>query len=329
MVKRALIVGCGSIARRHIKNLRLNFPLAEIICMSSSGRDINIKEMRVNRTVVTLSEAVSLKPDIVIVASPAPHHLAHAKPFLKRKIPVLIEKPLCASYDELAEYDLNLRDSKVAVGYNLRYLPALKVVREVLDEGVLGKISSVFATVGQYLPDWRPGLNYKESVSAKKSLGGGALLELSHEIDYLNYLFGSFSEVLAMTGFSDLLDIDVEDSVHALLKSKTGIICNMQLDFLQRRPTRTLKIVGQYGNLDCDLIKNNITLSSSSDKIEVLFCDPQYNHNDTYVEQLNAFVNFSKSDVAFSTTIDSSIEVMRLIKAIRLSDQKKMWIQLS
>lgn len=329
MIKRALVIGCGSIARRHIKNLRLTFPLAEIICMSSSGRDINVKEMRVNRTIVTFSEAISLNPDIVIVASPASHHLAHAKPFLKRKIPVLIEKPLCAYYDELVDYDINLRDLKVAVGYNLRFLPALKVVREVLDEGVLGKISSVFATVGQYLPDWRPGLDYKKSVSAKRSLGGGALLELSHELDYLNFLFGSFSEVLAITGFSGLLDIDVEDSVHALLKSKTGVICNMHLDFLQRRPTRTLKIVGQYGNLDCDLIDNNITLSFSSDKIEVLLCDTHYNHNDTYVEQLNAFVNFSKSDVAFSTTVDSSIEVMRLIKAIRLSEQKKMWIQLS
>ena len=79
--------------------------------------------------------------------------------------------------------------------YNLRFLPSLQAYRERIQFGVIGKVLSVRCEIGQYLPSWRPGSDYRQAVSASRALGGGALLELSHEIDYLRWIFGEVAWV--------------------------------------------------------------------------------------------------------------------------------------
>ncbi|WP_297791919.1 Gfo/Idh/MocA family oxidoreductase [uncultured Marinobacter sp.] len=327
-MRRALVVGSGSIAKRHIRNFRDLYPDVEVVCVSSSGRQIAASDVGATSVVDMIEAAVLDKPDVAIVASPANFHLAHAEKILKANIPVLIEKPLCVDISELAEFSSDQLKSKVAVGYNLRFMPAAKAVKEVIVSGDLGRISTVFSEVGQYLPDWRPDTDYRKGVSAQKWLGGGALLELSHELDYLNWLFGNISEVSAVTGSSTILDVDVEDTVDALLTNQSGIVFHLHLDFLQRSPSRSLKVVGEKGTLIWNLLANEVVLQSSSVTSEVIFSDRNYDRNEMYVEQLRAFVAFAKGDGEFDSTLGSSIEVMRLVEAIRLSDQQRAWVNL-
>lgn len=327
-MRKALVVGSGSIAKRHIRNLRELYPAADVVCISSSGRKIAASDVGATSVADTIEAAVLDKPDIAIVASPANFHLIHAETILKADIPVLIEKPLCVEISELSRFSCDQLKSKVAVGYNLRFMPAAMTVKDVIDSGSLGRISTVFSEVGQYLPDWRPDADYRKGVSAQKSLGGGALLELSHELDYLNWLFGSFSEVSSVMGSSKILDIDVEETVDALLTNQSGTIFHLHLDFLQRSPTRSLKAVGEKGTLIWNLLSNEVMLQSSGATSEVIFSDRDYDRNEMYVEQLRAFVAFANGDGKIGTTLGSSIEVMRLVEAIRLSDQQRAWIKL-
>lgn len=327
-MRQALVVGSGSIAKRHIRNLRNLYPDAEVVCVSSSGRHIVASDVGATSAVDTVEAAVSNKPDIALVASPANLHLAHAESILKANIPVLIEKPLCVELSDLWRFPIDQIKGKLAVGYNLRFMPAANVVKDAIDSGSLGRISTVFSEVGQYLPDWRPDTDYRKSVSAQKGLGGGALLELSHELDYLNWFFGSFSEVSAIMGCSNILDIDVEDTVDALLTNRSGTAFHLHLDFLQRSPSRSFKAVGEKGTLLWNLLANEVVLQRSGTTSEVIFSDQEYDRNKMYVEQLRAFVAFANDGGAFSSTLGSSIDVMRLIEAIRLSDQKRAWISL-
>ena len=327
-MKQALVVGSGSIAKRHIRNLRELYPDAEVVCVSSSGRHIVASDVGATRTFDTVEAAVLNNPDIAIVASPANFHLAHSESILKANIPVLIEKPLCVELSDLRRFSFDQMKSKVAVGYNLRFMPAAKAVKCVIDSGSLGRILTVFSEVGQYLPDWRPDSDYRKGVSAQKSLGGGALLELSHELDYLNWFFGNFSEVSAIMGSSKILDIDVEDTVDALLTNKSGAVFHLHLDFLQRSPNRSFKAVGEKGTLIWNLLTNEVTLQRTGAASEVVYSDCDYDRNEMYIEQLRAFVAFANGDGTFDSTLSSSVEVMRLIEAIRLSDQKRAWIRL-
>lgn len=326
-MRQALVVGSGSIAKRHIRNLRDLYPEAEVICVSSSGRQIVASDVGATSVVDMVEAAVLNKPDIAIVASPANFHLAHAESILKANIPVLIEKPLCVELSELWRFSIEQLKRKVAVGYNLRFMPAAKAVKDVIDSGSLGWISTVFSEVGQYLPDWRPDTDYRKAVSAQKSLGGGALLELSHELDYLNWFFGNFSEVSAIMGSSGLLDIDVEDTVDALLTNQSGTAFHLHLDFLQRSPSRSFKAVGEKGTLSWNLLTNDVVLQRSGTASELVFSDHDYDRNEMYVEQLRAFVAFANGDSTVDSTLVSSIEVMRLVEAIRLSDQQRAWIR--
>jgi len=327
-MRRALVVGSGSIAKRHIRNLRELYPDAEIVCVSSSGRHIVASDVGATSTFDTVEAAVLNNLDIAIVASPANLHLAHAESILKANISVLIEKPLCVELSDLGRFPIDQMKGKVAVGYNLRFMPAAKAVKDVIDSGSLGRISTVFSEVGQYLPDWRPDVDYRKGVSAQKNLGGGALLELSHELDYLNWFFGNFSEVSAITGSSNILDIDVEDTVDALLTNSSGTAFHLHLDFLQRSPSRSFKAVGENGTLIWDLLTNEVVLQRSAAASEVIFCDHNYDRNEMYVEQLRAFVAFANGNGKFDSTLGSSIEVMHLIEAIRLSDEQRAWIRL-
>jgi len=327
-MRRALVVGSGSMAKRHISNLRCLYPNLEVVCVSSSGRDITASDVGATETLASIDEAILDKPNIAIVASPANFHLLHAAPLVEADIPVLIEKPLCCEYQELSRISLDKIKHKVGVGYNLRFMPAAKRVKQIVESGALGRISTVFSEVGQYLPDWRPGSDYRVGVSAQKKLGGGALLELSHELDYLIWLFGPFSEVFATLSYSNILDIDVEDMVDALLRNDEGTIFHVHLDFLQRSPSRFFKAVGEEKTLIWNLLVNEVVLYGPGSTSELVYRDLGYDRNDMYLDQVEAFVAFAECNGEFDSTIDSGIEVMRLVEAIKLSNQHRAWVKL-
>lgn len=326
-MQRALVVGSGSIAKRHIKNLRHLFPETEVLCVSSSGRKVAPLEVGACKVANSIEHALEEHLDLAVVASPAPFHLSHAFKLVSADVPVLIEKPLCQDLTELEQQDLDSFCHKIGVGYSLRFMPSASVVRDVIRERTLGAILSVKVECGQYLPDWRPGTDYRESVSAQQKLGGGALLELSHELDYLLWFFGEINSVIAQVENTGALGLDVEDNVNALLKSENELLINLHLDFLQRHPTRIFKAVCEKGNLVWDLLENSVILEVSGTTEHVIYSDLSYNRNEMYLRQIKDFVEFSKGQKEFQSTYQSARKVMKLIAAIRSSSDRNQWVE--
>ena len=320
-LQRYLVVGSGSIARRHIANLKQLFPDSIVSCISASGRPLLAAEVGADIIYQSLAQAMENPYQFAIVATPAPFHVRQAAALLHGGVPVMIEKPLA---DSMATFEaagdmLLANKHKIDVAYNLRFMPSAIRIKALLDERVLGKIYSVLIDVGQFLPDWRPTTDYRKNVSAQKKLGGGVLLELSHELDYLAWLFGNFESVFCITANSGALDIDVEDTVDAILRRKDGLIATLHMDFLQRAPSRTCKIIGESGTLIWNLLSNSISLHTSQDSEKVLFSDPHYNRNVMYMDELSRFSKVATGELSPAVGIDQALYTLRLVEALKKS----------
>jgi len=163
-----------------------------------------------------MDAVISYRPNIAVIASPSPFHLEMCENFLNMDTHLLIEKPIADSTEGVCSLLTRFQQKELIlmVGYNLRYSPSLDFFRNLIKGNAIGEIHSVRCEVGQYLPTWRPDTDYRQGVSARKELGGGVLLELSHEIDYLRWIFGEMEWVRASISKQSNLEIDVEDTAH-------------------------------------------------------------------------------------------------------------------
>jgi predicted dehydrogenase len=248
---RILIVSLGSIGRRHLANLRHLEPDVEVaILRRAIDPGLNEKQ------VTTLDEALAFAPDAALVCSPASQHVEVSTALAARGVALFIEKPLADNTDGVAELLALARDqgAPLMVGYNLRFFAPLRVLREEVLAGKIGRLLHIHAEVGQHLADWRPGSDYRVGVSAQRELGGGALLELSHEIDYALWLGGEVESVHAQIGTVGDLGLAVEDCADLQLRFRNGALGTIHLDLLQRPARRLCRLIGTDGTLTLDLL---------------------------------------------------------------------------
>lgn len=307
------VVGMGSIAKRHLANLRHLHSDAKIYSVSASGRNTELPLHA--DAVIGLQQLLEEKPEYVIVASPAPYHSEVAQKFLAHNIPVLIEKPLAHNVETciaIQNFCMQQPNKAVAVGYCLRFLPSALVVKDYLDRSLLGTIYNVNASVGQYLPAWRADKSYKDSVSANKELGGGALLELSHELDYLQWMLGDLTLQHSWLRTTDELGLEVEDIANLVMLSDKHTYVTVHLDFIQKSTKRNCEFIGQHGRLVWDLLANTVTLHHAKGQ-DTLYSEPDYNKNGMYLAMLTAFENMQQGAVSQLATLTSSTKVVKLI----------------
>lgn len=328
---RVLCISLGSIGRRHLRNTRALLPSARIgVWRQHTPPGAAVPE-EADLALATLQDALAFEPDAVLVSSPASEHIANASPFLARGIPLFLEKPLAAQADALGDFAARCAASPgfTMVGYVLRFLPALHAIRSAIREGVLGEVHTARIEVGQYLPDWRPESDYRTGVSAQRKLGGGALLELSHELDYATWLFGWPQSLLCSRGRLSRLEIDVEDSAHVLMEYP-GKRVSVQLDFLQRVANMAVQVVGSEATLYADLVREELRLvDARSPQGRTLAAQKLPSGNDIYLRQFDLF--FSKAiagyrpayqqtqDFSDWATVSQAQEVLRLVDAAKVA----------
>lgn len=316
---RYIVASLGSIGQRHLRNLRLLRPDAEITALRRPHSvSVGAAEERVSE-VTSIEAALDLKPDAVILAGPAPTHVPLAQRFAENGIPVLVEKPLSNDLEGLGTLARIAREKcvPIMVAYNMRFNKALQAVRNELRSGVIGEVMAVRAEVGQYLPDWRPQADYREAVSAKRSLGGGPLLELSHEIDFLYWLFGMPQRVTSLGGRYSSLEIDVEDCVELWLEyDSPSRIVSLHLDFLQRPAARSCKFIGTKGTLTWDSIENSysVNIADPVQNRRTLKISSE-NRNQMYLDELSSFLSVIEQHREPAIPLSSGIDVMRIIFA--------------
>jgi len=250
-----LIAGLGSIGRRHFRNL---VALGETDLVFYRTHHATLSDDELAGYPVETDVAAALKkhrPQAVVVANPTALHLNVAIPAAESGCAILLEKPIAENLDRVEELRRAAQKSgaQILVGFQFRYHPTLNKAREIIQSGALGKILSVHAHWGEYLPNWHPWEDYRQSYAARADLGGGVIRTLTHPLDYLRFLLGEVAALTALSGHVSPLELaGVEDVAEIGLRFASGAIGGLHVNYFQRPPVHRLEIVGAAGTLRWD-----------------------------------------------------------------------------
>jgi predicted dehydrogenase len=286
-----VIAGLGSIGRRHLRNLVASGQRDEHLLRSGRSTLPN-DELDGFPTVKDLHSALDWRPDAVIVSNPTALHLDVAIPAAEAGCQLLIEKPLSDSMArvEVLQRAVEASGCRVLVGFQFRFHPTLKKVKSLIEGGSLGRVASIQAHWGEYLPEWHPWEDYRESYAARRDLGGGALLTLCHPFDYLRWIFGEVAEAggVAERG----LGLEVEAVVDAALRFRSGVQASIHLDYLETPPAHYLEVVGGDGRLRWDGRSGALDLSGSREaETQHLTVPDGFGRNDMFLAEMKHFMD--------------------------------------
>ena len=288
MIDRAVVVGCGSIGQRHIRNL-LALGVGEV-------RVVDPSEERRREAVgcgavaaESLARALEWRPGAVLICTPPHLHVSAASYAVATGAHVFVEKPIGTVLDGVDALlaQTAAADRLIVVGYNLRFHAGIRTLKTLLDSGEIGRLLALRAEYGQHLADWRAGRDYRAGYNAFLDQGGGIVLDGSHEIDYARWLAGEVVDVLAMTAKVGDLEVEAEDVGLLTFRFASGALGQIHLDSVQRGYTRSCKLIGSTGTLIweyCSGVK--LLRADGSEKVIPISPDP----NEMYMEEMRHFL---------------------------------------
>jgi predicted dehydrogenase len=322
VINRLAIIGLGSIGKRHLRLVSEIRPDIEIIVVRSGQGNPCQEENMAKKTVYSINDAIQVGIQAAIISSPSTLHMEQSLELAKNGIHLLIEKPLSHTFERVDRLLKLVTENKVVavVGYVLRYdLGAIKF-KDWLSNKLTGIILHARIECGSYLPDWRQDQDYRKTVSASQELGGGILLELSHELDYLHWFFGRPTDVQAWIRNSGTLDISVEDQANLLLTSSEGYPITVQLDFNRRYAKRICNVLTTEGELTWNAIEKNVTWSEIGNEPVVYGYESERDY--IYRKQIESFLNCVEKDEVPIVSVHDGAEVIKLIDVARHSAEK-------
>jgi len=274
--------------------------------------------------VPTLDDALARSPDLCIVANPSTFHADAATRLLQLNSPVLIEKPLAADLQAAALIQsAELQTGNAAlVGYHLRFSDLLPELQRLIASGVIGTPTGFHLSVGQHLDGWRTGTQSELSVSARQELGGGVLLELSHEFDALRFALScNISEVTACELRFDGAPTDgnVETVAQVKLTTSTGLTGLVHLDMVAATPTREWVIFGTGGTLVADVLGSTIRLTTPVGITSVLAEFAEGERDRAELNLIQHLVELAQPNIAPRCTSTDGIVALFVIEAARMS----------
>jgi len=337
-----LIAGLGSIGRRHFRNL-IALGEKDIVLLRTRKATLPDDELAGYPVETDIHEALKKhKPGAVIVANPTALHLDVAIPAVEAGCHILLEKPISDSLDRVEELQKAAQKSgsKILVGFQFRYHPTLNKARELIHSNALGKILTVHAHWGEYLPQWHPWEDYRQSYAARVDLGGGVIRTLTHPLDYLRYIIGEVDALWSFNGHISALEMDVEDVAEIGLKFSNGAIGSVHLNYFQRPPVHRLEIVGTDGTLRWDNADGILhfhqmlgSFGSFSDNppapVAQTFAPPEgFERNQLFLSQTRHFIEtaWGKSEPVCS--LEDGIMALRLALAAIQSQSSSTGIKL-
>ncbi len=317
-----LVIGYGSAGRRHVNNLlKLRQTDQIIVCSNHLGSFQNDTEKEKLKLVRSLEELTSVMSkerqfDFAIIANETYKHIDTANILLNWCVNLFIEKPLSHSVRDAISFNKMAKNKnvKIFIAYNFRFLGALQYIKDRLCSGIIGSLYFGEIDVGQYLPSWRPLCDYRESYSARKEQGGGAALDMSHEIDYMRYLFGDPVSWKVMKSKVSDLAINSEDIFKGIYLFSSGFLCSVHTDYIRHDNKRKLKIVGSKGSLECDFIEKYIKIKENNGNISLIEDVNMFDVDESYRSELNHFITCIEKDETPQITLHEGIEVLRLIE---------------
>jgi predicted dehydrogenase len=320
---RLLIVGLGSIGRRHLRVLR-ELPCVEVaVCRRNMADAEQTQRDDGVPAFANLEAALAWRPDAVLVTGPTHTHEPVARQAIEAGCHVFVEKPLACRTNGAREWldAARQRGLVVAVGCNLRFHPALQCIRSAVQSGQIGRLLSVRAEVGQYLPDWHPQEDYRHGYAAQARQGGGVLLTLIHEVDYVLWIAGDARTVTAVAGHVSSLELDgVEDLAEIIVVHAGGNVSSIHLDFLDRAYQRRSRWVGESGSIEWTW-GQPVYLSLPGREAHTLWQDSHFSLEQTYRAELLDFVESIRN--ASPPAVDGweALRALAVVEHARLSSR--------
>jgi len=319
---RIVIAGCGSIGRRHLKNLQA-LKVTDLVGVDpQEDRRREVHDLFKIPVCATLSEALASTTDAVFVTAPSAYHIPIALEAARAGCHLFIEKPLShtlAGVDDLMR-EAEQRNLVVFVGSNWKFHPSFQMMKALLDKGTIGRVTSARCQFGQYLPDWHPWEDFRKGYSAMKNLGGGVLLD-SHEFDYLTWFLGPVTQVACFAGHVSSLEVETEDTAEVILKFASGAIGGIHLDYTQRAYQRNFEFFGEEGTIRWDIRRRAVELFEGGREGRwTVFDEPAgYDVNTMYVEEARHFLDCLRGRAIPLTDLKQGRAALNLILAAKAS----------
>jgi len=313
-----LVVGCGSAGARHAKNLQ-KLGVQRIVLFDPDDDDASRLASELSaETVDSVEDGLKSGVDGVVVASPPNRHLDASCLAIEAGVSCFVEKPFAESLDGLGELvDLaEQRELFIMIGYNLRYFSPLIELKRMISSGKLGRILTVRAEFGQYLPTWRKDGDYRKNYIASPWPVGGIILEESHEFDCVQWLAGPVDSVYCAAGKLSDLDLEAEDTALIVMRHKNGTLSHISVDCTQRGYKRGVHVVGTEGTASWTF-PGELSIVRDAGDPEIQNFDQDF--NTTYELEMGQFLECLRGSAVPEVGGREAMESLRITLAARES----------
>lgn len=315
---RVAVLGCGSIGRRHLRNVRA-LGHGDLVAFDPSpdARAVAAGETPA-RYCDSLDAVWRERPDVAIITSPPNAHTELVRAAVAHGCHVFVEKPLSSAVDGLDDIaaDIERRRLVTMVGCNMRFHPGPTRVRTLLDDGAIGSPLSARIYAGSYLPDWRPGTDYRNAYSANAAEGGGAILDFIHEIDLALWYLGDAVPVGCATVPAAAIGLEVEGSADILLRHQSGAVSNVHVSFIQRDYRRGCEIAGTDGTVRWDFGEPHVRVFRAS-AWETIPHAPDWTINQMYLDEMSHFLEHAQAGGQTCCPLTQGLAALRVALAAK------------
>jgi len=322
---RVLVVGTGSIGRRHIKNLvHLGH---EVYAVDIKRENLKKVAPKIKGVFQSLSEGLDVKPDVAFICTYSNSHIAPALECAKSGCHLFIEKPLSTDIKGVDRLVKAVKEKKLItmVGCNMRFHPAIMYMRGLLDNNpAFRKVLLADLEFGYNLAFAKP--DYKNSYQANRNMGGNLIFDGIHELDYAVWFFGKPKKVFCTKGIISDLKINTEDYVEMVIEFKNGVVCSVHMDYLQHGYSRRCKIVAEEATAVWDFTGRKIgIINEKSKNWKWIKMNVELYYNKMYIDEVRYFMESVKSGRQTFNSLEKSIPVLNLALAADKSNVSGRW----
>lgn len=317
---RHLVLGGGSIGSRHLQNLK-QLGYSDLFCLKRK-KDAAFQEQFSSTVITTTEEAIEINPDTIIICTPTHLHMEGVNLAVECGAHIFMEKPLTHRRDQLRTIRSLINREKVFfIGFMLRYHPAIKKIKALVSNCVIGEVFYAELQFGSFLPAWHPEEEYRDSYAANLDMGGGVLNTISHEIDLVQLLFGSPETLVTLNRNLGRLGINAEELSDSMLAYPDKTI-SVHLDFLQKEYSRYIRIYGDMGTISWDWNNGSVVLAKEGCDVETI--DAPVELNQLYIDEMADFIEIIKGGaIPDKLGLDHAITNAQLLAAMHTSGSTK------
>jgi predicted dehydrogenase len=332
-----LISGLGGIGQRHLRNLRRLLGAGVEICGVDLRNNIPVltDQLQVEAG-VTLEEkynlhiypdlepALAWEPDAVFVCNPTSLHVPTGLRAAQAGCHLFMEKPLSHNLEQVDEL-INLVESRsltAVIGYQMRFHPCLQRLHALVQEKKVGRILSVRAEIGEYLPGWHSYEDYRQMYASRQDLGGGVILSQIHELDYLYWFFGLPRTVYALGGHLSRLEVDVEDTADILMDFTVdgqSVPVSLHEDYLQRPPSRGCTVIGDAGKILLDFPSMTVVVFDQQGQQVESSSFKDFQRNQMFLNEASLFIEALQGKPTTLVSVQDGAQSLRMALAAKES----------